>query len=71
MRIETALFVRSKEAVGKTAPRTTSIPTKRPNQPIGTPPNWAIGEKAELSQLKNALMSQKEPAQIDSGKLAA
>jgi hypothetical protein len=57
--------------VGKTAPRTTSIPTKRPNQPIGTPPNWAIGEKAELSQLKNALMSQKEPAQIDSGKLAA
>ncbi len=35
-----------------------------PKKPSGMPMIWEISEKAELSQLKKALMSQNEPAKI-------
>ena len=35
-----------------------------PKYPIGTLSTCAIGDWAELSQLKNALMSQNEPAKM-------
>ena len=61
------LFVRSKLSEGKTAPRATSPPRMRPKKPMGTPQSIEIGEWAEESQLKKALMSQKEPSKIPEG----
>ena len=61
------LLVLSKAWVGKTAPRDTRAPSMSPKYPSGTAPIWDISEKAELSQLKNAPMSQNEPAQMEAG----
>ncbi|OGU08798.1 MAG: hypothetical protein A2W29_12660 [Gemmatimonadetes bacterium RBG_16_66_8] len=61
------LLVRSRAADGKSAPSATSPPTIMPKYPSGIPASCAMDEYAELSQLKNALMSQTEPAKIDSG----
>ena len=39
----------------------------RPKKPSGMPRTWEMSEKAELSQLKKALMSQNDPAKMVSG----
>ena len=56
------MLVRSKASDGKIAPRAKSEPRKAPKKPRGMPKTAEISEKAELSQLKKALMSQNEPA---------
>ena len=42
-----------------------------PKKPRGTPPILDISEKDELSQLKNALMSQNETSKMVYGKFDA
>ena len=49
---------------------TTSTPRTRPEIAHRDALEWAM-EKAELLQLKKALMSQNEPLKIESGKFAA
>jgi len=65
------LFVRSRAGDGSSTPSITRPPTITPKYPSGTPATAEMTEYAELLQLKNAEMSQNDPAKIDSGKLAA
>jgi hypothetical protein len=60
-------LVRSKLSDGKRAPRASKDPTIRPKKPSGIPITWEITEKAEASQLKKALISQKDPSNMLSG----
>ena len=56
------VLVRSKAAEGKIMPKSEASPMAIPKYPKGISNILAIKEKAELSQLKNVEMSQKEPS---------
>ena len=55
-------MVRSKETDGKRIPIREASPMAIPKYPRGTSNILAMTEYAELSQLKKAEMSQKEPS---------